>query len=100
MGHLLNTRIGLKKIPKEAQYEGKKDVYVDLTIGIQDEMNKYDQNVSVWIAQTPEQIKNKEPKQYLGNGRVIYSDNKPLFVKPKEAPIQETKNEVDVDVPF
>ena len=100
MGHLLNTRIGLKKIPKEAQFEGKKDVYVDVTIGINKEMNNFDQNVSIWISQTAEQIKNKTPKQYIGNGKVIYTDNEPLFVKPREAQDNLQQNEAVTDLPF
>ena len=100
MGHLLNTRIGLKKIPKEAQFEEKKDVYVDVTIGINKEMNNFDQNVSIWISQTAEQIKNKTPKQYIGNGKVIYTDNEPLFVKPKEAQANEQQNQAVTDLPF
>tara|TARA_R110000772_G_scaffold153687_1_gene264666 strand:- start:206 stop:508 length:303 start_codon:yes stop_codon:yes gene_type:complete len=100
MGHLLNTRIGLKKIPKDAQFEGKMDVYVDLTIGINKEMNNYDQNVSVWISQSAEQIKSKEPKQYIGNGKVIYTDNEPLFVKPKEVKNNQQENDVVADLPF
>jgi len=71
----------LQKIDKSKLNKGQ---YLNIDIATRDETNQYGQNVSVYYSQTAEQRKAKEPKAYLGNGRVVWTDgniNKAEFVK-------------------
>jgi hypothetical protein len=53
----------------------KGDKGVEITISINDEMNKYDQNVSGYVSQTKEQREDKKPRFYVGNGKTYWSTN-------------------------
>lgn len=105
MAHLLTARLNIKKIPLDKYVKGEKGTYVDVTIGVADEPNNYNQTTSVWIAQSQEEREGKKPRTYLGNGIVIYTDGKPLPKFQKEDNKQETvdsndKNVNDIDLPF
>ena len=73
--------------------EGKDEKYFNLTVSANDETDEYGNNVKVTVSQTEEQRKNKTKKSYLGNGRVIWKDEKGVIVaKPKDemkTPAQE-----------
>jgi len=56
---------------------------LDVTISVNDEANKYRQNVSATIAQSKEQRESKTPKVYLGNGGVFWTDGK-ISLAPKK----------------
>jgi hypothetical protein len=72
MGALLS--IGIK---------GKDGKYKNYTISISDTPDKYGQNVSMFAEQTPEERSNKTPKNYIGNGKVFWTDGK-ISVPVKE----------------
>lgn len=68
------------------------------TIAINDKLDKYDNNVVVYESQTKEQQEAKEPKKYIGNGKVFWTDGKVSTAKslkesvqpePKQAPIED-----------
>ncbi len=60
--------------------------YKNYTIAINDEVNKFGQNVSMYKEQTKEQREAKEPKEYIGNGKVFWTDGKiSKAVKPEDA---------------
>jgi len=65
MGALLS--IGIK---------GKDGKYKNYTVSISDTPDKYGQNVSMFEEQTAEQRAAKEPKNYIGNGKVFWTDGK------------------------
>jgi len=72
MGALLS--IGIK---------GKDGKYKNYTISISDTPDKYGQNVSMFAEQTPEERAAKTPKNYIGNGKVFWTDGK-IYVPVKE----------------
>jgi len=81
MASIASISIDVKKIDKSKLNKGQ---YLNIDIATRDETNQYNQNVSVYYSQTPEERKAKEPKVYLGNGRVVWTDgniNKAEFVK-------------------
>lgn len=81
MASITSISIDVKKIDKSKLNKGQ---YLNLDIATRDETNQFNQNVSVYYSQTAEQRKAKEPKVYLGNGRVVWTDgniNKAEFVK-------------------
>jgi hypothetical protein len=94
MAAIVTVNVDLSKIPTDKIYEGKKGRYAELTVMINDETSEYGSNVSVSMNQTKEERDNKNPKTYVGNGKVLWNDGKITNVE-KEQP-QETEN----DLPF
>jgi hypothetical protein len=74
--------------------EKKNEKGVELTVSVNDEPNKYEQNVSAWVSQTKEQREQGKPRYYVGNGKTFWSSNG----KPA-APAVEAKV-VNDDLPF
>jgi hypothetical protein len=72
MGALLSLRI-----------KGKDGKYKNYTISISDTTDKYGQNVSMFAEQTTEERAAKTPKNYIGNGKVFWTDGK-ISVPVKE----------------
>jgi hypothetical protein len=56
--------------------KGKDGKYTNYTIAINDETNQYGQNCSMYKEQTKEQRDAKEKKEYIGNGKVFWTDGK------------------------
>jgi hypothetical protein len=50
--------------------------WANITVYVNDETNTYGQNTSVAMEQTKEQREAKEPKEYIGNGKVVWTDGK------------------------
>lgn len=79
--------------------------YDKYTMSINDKQDDYGNNASVWIAQTKEERESKQPKKYVGNGKVTWTDStiiKAEFVEreqPKSTGIgmQASKEQ---DLPF
>ena len=86
--------------------KGKDGKYKNYTISISDTPDKFGQNVSMFEEQTPEQRTAKSPKNYIGNGKVFWTDGK-ISVPVK--PVMETASsissnafisELEDDLPF
>ena len=71
MASITSISIDVKKIDKSKLNKGQ---YLNVDITTRDETNQYGQNVSVSYLQTKEERAAKEPKTYLGNGRVVWTD--------------------------
>jgi|TARA_R100000654_G_scaffold10999_2_gene24045 hypothetical protein len=54
--------------------KGKDGKYKNVTVKIYDNTNEYGKNVSVWAEQTKEQRDAKEERNFLGNGKVVWTD--------------------------
>jgi hypothetical protein len=97
MSTLINLSIDVTKVTKEALAKGK---YLNLTISINDEINQYGQNVAAWEAQSVEDRKEKVERNYVGNGKVIFTEGLVSAV-PTEEKKKPTKKKVDTnDLPF
>ena len=97
MASLINLNINVENLPKEKFVKGKKGVYYNLTISVNDETNQFGQNVSAFDSQTKEERGAKKPKQYIGNGKVVWTDGKSTKAQ-QEAQPQDNDN--NVDLPF
>lgn len=77
--------------------QGKEAEGVELTVSLNDKENEYKQNVSAWVSQSKEQIKDKKPKFYVGNGKTFWSNS-----VTKQEPKQEEPRGIndDGDLPF
>jgi hypothetical protein len=100
--------------------------YVNYMVSIQSEVDKYGNNVSMYLEQTKEEREAKAKRTYVGNGRVIWTDGQikvapnpnapensgadignsptqasvPEPAKMPEPADYENKEEVDDDLPF
>jgi hypothetical protein len=73
MSKLIAVKIDLNKIDKEKHlYKGKKGLYLDLDVWINDTPDQYDNDASVSINQSKEQRENGESKVYVGNGKKLF----------------------------
>lgn len=69
MASIINASIDVTKIDKEKLVKGK---YLNISININDENDKFGNNVTVTLNQTPDERAAKAPKTYLGNGKVVW----------------------------
>ena len=75
MATIVSASIDLAKIDKSTIVEGKNGAkYVNFTVALNDETNDWGKNVSVYHTQSKEQRDAKEQRQYVGNGKVVWTD--------------------------
>lgn len=97
MATLLGLSIDVTKIDKSKLVNGK---YLNLTVSVQDETNQYGQNVSAYHEQTKEEREAKENRNYLGNGRVFWTDgNVTKAITPLPDEMNQASEPQD-DLPF
>tara|TARA_R110000796_G_scaffold111660_5_gene223214 strand:- start:1881 stop:2171 length:291 start_codon:yes stop_codon:yes gene_type:complete len=96
MGAIITASIRVDKLPKEKFVKGKDGaVYYNLTIGLNDE-TRYGNNVAITDSQTKEEREAKIKKNYLGNGKVVWTNG-----EIKLAERDEVKEEtITEDLPF
>jgi len=117
MSLLMSVSIDLDKINKEKIYKGKKGMYYNLTISVNDEARVFEnptngkktfQNVSVFDAQSKEEVDAKKTKHFLGNGGVFWNNGTVVNARdakesggatPKSASSSSSVDEND-DLPF
>ena len=99
MSALINLSINLDNLPKEKFVKGKKGTYYNFTVSVNDDTNAYGQNASVFDSQSKEQREAKQPKTYIGNGQVIWTDGTCVkSERQEEAPAKQVV--ASNDLPF
>ena len=78
----MSLSIDVTKIDKSKLAKGK---YLNLTVSVQDETNQWGQDVSAYHEQSKEEREAKEKRNYLGNGKVFWSDSNVTKAEPKQA---------------
>tara|TARA_R100001530_G_scaffold131427_1_gene103080 strand:+ start:243 stop:548 length:306 start_codon:yes stop_codon:yes gene_type:complete len=101
MSTLINASINIAKLPKEKFIKGKDGaVWYNLTVSIQD-ASRFGNNVAIFDSQSLEERDAKKTRNYLGNGKVIWTDGNVLLAeKETEAETVEVVGESDKDLPF
>ena len=98
MSSLINVSIRVDKLPKEKFIKGKDGaVYCNLTLSVNDD-TRYGNNVAVMDPQTKEEREAKRPKNYLGNGKVFWT-NGTITLAEKEEPKLAPQEAIE-DLPF
>ena len=64
--------------------KGKDGKYKNYTIAVNDEPNEYGQNVSMYVEQTKEERDAKKKRQYVGNGKVVWTDGTIVSTKAQK----------------
>jgi len=99
MSTLIKGSIRVDKLPKEKFVKGKDGaVYYNLTISVQDE-TRYGNNVAFMDSQTKEERDAKVKKNYLGNGKVFWTDGNITLAEKEDAPANVAAT-ADADLPF
>ncbi len=78
--------------------------WANVTVVLNDETNQYGQNVSAYMNQTKEQREAKEAKNYVGNGRVVWTEGSVTIAEKVEQGVtaseQSTAGRETPDLPF
>ncbi len=69
---LYSRYINLNKLDKDKDVTKKGNV--NLTIAINDKTDEYGNNAALWLNQTKEQREAGEPRNYVGNAKVVFID--------------------------
>ena len=64
--------------------KGADGKYINYTASINDELDKFGNNVAITVQQTKEQREAKEKKVYVGNGKVAWTNGKIEVAKKEE----------------
>jgi hypothetical protein len=100
MAKLISISIDVTKMDKSRFINGKKGVYANLTVSLNDTPDQYGNDVAVWQSQTKEEREAKENRNFLGNGKVVWSsDNSPAQREHNQAKANGYQPDSD-DMPF
>ena len=102
MAGIIKTSINLNSIPKDKIIQGKKGKYLPITITVNDEPDQFGNQGPVIVDQTKEEREAKEPKTYLGNVKVVWTNGDNVAAAPRgDAPQSQSKVNVEKeDLPF
>ena len=102
MASIIKTSINLNAIPKDRIFVGKKGKYLPITITLNDEPDQFGNQGPVVVEQTKEEREAKEPKTYLGNVKVVWTNGDNVAAAPRgNAPQSQSKVNVEKeDLPF
>ena len=93
MSQIISASIDLSKIDKSKIVAGKNgQKYYSISISVNDEADKFGNDVAIITNQTKEEREAKAPKVYLGNGKTVWKSNG----SPAPASVPAT----DDDLPF
>ena len=96
MAQIISVSIDLSKLDKSRIVEGKNGAkYYNLTINVNDQKDNYGNDASVTIAQTKEEREAKQPRTFIGNGKVIWSNNATQSPQPQNNAATFTPPPVD-----
>ena len=97
MSSLGTINLRVDKLPQDSFYKGKNGaVYCLINISINDR-SMFGNNISPYIPQTEIERAEKKPKEYLGNGRIYWTDGN-IKVAEKDNPEEELSE--SKDLPF
>lgn len=94
MAAIISASIDVSKLPKEKFVKGKKGVWYNFTISVNDD-SKYGNNVSLTDKQTKEEREAGKPKDYLGNGKVIWTNGSITKAELDAQPVETTTGSVE-----
>ena len=83
MASIFKTSINLNAIPKDRIFVGKKGKYLPITITLNDEPDQFGNQGPVVVEQTKEEREAKEPKTYLGNVKVVWTNGDNVAAAPR-----------------
>ena len=111
MASIISGNIDLTKIDKSKIYEGKKGKYFPVTVVLNNEQGLYGDSGYIQTEQTKEEREAKQPKTFLGNVKVVWTDGQNVSLANKEdtllakpasnvETLQNLSKQSDPDLPF
>lgn len=103
MAGIIQASINLSNIPKDKIVDGKKGKYLPITITLNDDFDNFGNQGPITISQSKEERDAKEPKTYLGNVKVVWTNGQFPQPAPREGqPQQQVKKQTvqEDDLPF
>ena len=76
---VVKSNIKISDFPQDKVYRGEKGDYLPITIIINDELNDFGKQGPIYVEQTKEEREAREPKTYLGDVSVVYTDGKEVL---------------------
>jgi hypothetical protein len=84
MSTLINGFINVAKLPREKFVKGKDGaVYYNMTISVGDE-TRFGYNVALFDSQTIEEREALKERNYVGKGRVVWTDGNVVLAEKEE----------------
>jgi hypothetical protein len=99
MGQLIAISIDVTKLDKSKLVKGKKGTYANITVSVNDEDDQFGNNASIWESQTKEERDAKVDRNFLGNGKVIWSSQSSTD-QPKPSGKKTQASDDNDDLPF
>ena len=102
----INLRINVSRIDKSKLFHGKKGVYLDMTLFLEDEPNEYENNGVIRQSQTKQEREDKVQARILGDAKIFWTSEKNVEEETqlqKQEQKEEQKSEdtfFDDDIPF
>ena len=84
MASIIKASINLSEIPKDKIITGKKGKYLPVTITINDELDQFNNQGPIVVAQTKEEREAKQKKTYLGNVKVVWTNGNNVDPAPRD----------------
>jgi hypothetical protein len=100
MGQLIAISIDVTKLDKSKLVKGKKGTYANITVSVNDEDDQFGNNTSVWESQTKEERDDKVDRNFLGNGKVVWSSQSSNDTKKTSSKKASKQDDDSDDLPF
>ena len=105
MAQLFSASLDVSKISKDKLVKGEKGTYLNITISINDEADKYGNVLTITESQTQEEREAKANRNYLANGKLVWTTEggsvaKKVPATPTPSPSSQSKVEEGDDLPF
>jgi len=103
MASIVSGSIDLTKIDKSKIYEGKKGKYYPITVVLNNEPSPYGDSGYIQTEQTKEERDAKQPKTFLGNVKVVWTDGQNVSIANRDGQqmeINDNVKEEEPDLPF
>ena len=102
MAQLFSASLDVSKISKDKLIKGAKGQYLNITISVNDEADQYGNVLAVYESHSKEEREAKEKKNYLGNGKLVWSSDggSTAPAKPTPSPSSSSVVEEGDQLPF
>jgi hypothetical protein len=102
MSRIISASIDLAKIDKSKITEGKNgQKYYSISIAVNDEADKFGNDVAITTGQSKEERDAKAAKVYIGNGKTVWASETPGAKPASSAPAKAAAAQnLDDDLPF
>jgi len=100
MSSLINVSINLDNLDKSKIVKGKKGNYYNITLSVQDQTSQFGDNVSLFDSQTKEEREAKAQRNYIGNGKVVFTDGTIVRAESQGTQAKAQPQAEEADFPF